>query len=69
VHGDVEIGRELAQRFDARRALVRFEPADVCVGDAFACELTLAEPEFESSLPDPLTSRRHVRADATAVHS
>ena len=62
-------GGELAQRFDARRACVRFEPADVCVGDAFACEFALAEPEFESSLPDAVTDRRRVRADASAVHS
>src|SRR5437879_6198489 len=68
VHGDGELGGELAERFDARCAGVGFEPADVWVGDALAREFALAEAEFETSPPDAITDRRRARVEATAVH-
>ena len=67
VNGDAELGCELAQCPDARLAGIRFEAADVCVGDAFACEFALTEPEFNPSLTDPFSDGAQVRLDRNRV--
>ena len=40
----VQSGCELAERLDARLPRVRFESADIGVGDTLACECALAQP-------------------------
>ena len=63
-----ECGCESAYCFDARLAAVCFQPADVGVGDAFARELALAEPELEAALMYAVSDGRHLRGDGSALH-
>jgi hypothetical protein len=54
VGGDVEFACEFAQRFQTRLASVGLDIADVGVGDAFVCEIALAETECEAAFAYPV---------------
>ena len=56
MRGDGELGREFAERSDARPARVGFDAADVGIADTLARQLALAEPELESPPTDPVTN-------------
>jgi hypothetical protein len=57
VRGDGELGREFAERSDARLVRVGFDAADVGVADTLERQLALAESELESPLTDPVHQR------------
>lgn len=63
MHGDAELGCELAQRSDARATRVGFEAADVGIGDAFACKFALAEAKLGPALAYSLPNGAHCCCD------